>query len=114
MQKISNERFDHLYLRELSSRLQKHLLIEVKEFSDCKNASEKLAKKGFVISAHTLARFFGVLKGGHRPYNTTLDLMCKFTGIDSYTAFCKDVKQKTEHANQQAQKTIYLKKVLGY
>jgi hypothetical protein len=98
MQKISNERFDYLYLRELSSRLQKHLLIEVKEFSDCKNASEKLAKKGFVISAHTLARFFGVLKSNHRPYNTTLDLMCKFTGIDSYTAFCKDVKQKTEHA----------------
>lgn len=98
MQKISNERFDHLYLRELSSRLQKHLLIEVKEFNDCKLASEKLLKSGFVISAHTLARFFGVLKSGHRPYTTTLNLMCQFIGTDSYTDFCNEVKQKTEHA----------------
>lgn len=98
MQKISNERFDHLYLRELSSRLQKHLLIEVKGFNDCKLASEKLLKSGFVISAHTLARFFGILKSNHRPYTSTLNLMCEFIGTDSYTAFCTEVKQKTEHA----------------
>ena len=98
MQKISNERFDHLYLRELSSRLQKDLLIEVKGFNDCKLASEKLLKRGFVISAHTLARFFGILKSNHRPYTSTLNLMCEFIGTDSYTAFCNEVKQKTEHA----------------
>jgi hypothetical protein len=98
MQKISNERFDHLYLRELCSRLQKHLLIEVKEFNDCKLASEKLLKSGFVISAHTLARFFGILKSNHRPYTSTLNLMCQYIGADSFAAFCNEVKQKTEHA----------------
>ncbi len=98
MRKICNEQFEHLYLRELSSRLQRHLLIDVKDFNDCKNASEKLRNQGLVISAHTLARFFGILKNNHNQYTSTLNLMCKFIGLDSYAIFCKDIKQRTENA----------------
>ena len=63
MQKITNESYDTLFVRELAKRLQQKTGIEVKEFADCKLISDRMNLNGFHVSGHTIARFLGILKG---------------------------------------------------
>ena len=60
MQKITNESYDTLFVRELAKRLQQKTGIEVKEFADCKLISDRMNLNGFHVSGHTIARFLGI------------------------------------------------------
>ena len=90
--------YDSFYVRELKKRLERDTSISVTEFQDCKQLSSLLNSKGFDISAHTFARLFGILKIEHRPYTSTLNILCEFLGYNSYAAFCAQKSQEIEQA----------------
>lgn len=96
MMEFSRELNEQLFLRELSMRIQNKAEIHAENFSDCTLISIKLAHSGIQISAHTLARFFGLLKEKHRPYNSTLDLLCTYIDFGSFKDFCKQTRLRLE------------------
>jgi hypothetical protein len=99
MRKTSIEQqLDQLYYQELKFALEVHFQFQVNTFTDCKILSQKLAQKKVHVSAHTLARMFGIFKTKLKPYTATLNLICRFLKYDSFAAFCKIVNQETEHS----------------
>ena len=98
MQKITNESYDTLFVRELAKRLQQKTGIEVKEFADCKLISDRMNLKGFHVSAHTIARFLGILKANHRPYTSTLNLFCHYLEFETYADFCRTIQNELDTA----------------
>ena len=86
------------FLRELRQKIQEKTTISFSEFYDCKRLADKLAEEGIIISAHTIARFFGILKSNHRPYTSTLNLLVNFIGFHSFNEFKINVKQQLEYA----------------
>ncbi len=89
---------DAFYIRELKIRLEASASLNVKEFTDCKEMSAILFQNGIAISAHTFARIFGLIKSNHRPYTSTLNLICVYLGYDSFNAFCRKIKNEINHA----------------
>ena len=98
MPKTTDKQHDNLFLQELSKKLQVHLKVEVREFKDCRAISLKMARAGCDVSAHTFARFFGLMPSKNRPYTYTLDVICQFIGFDSYAAFCQYVQSNTQNS----------------
>lgn len=98
MQKITNESYDTLFVRELAKRLQQKTGIDVKEFADCKLISDKMNLNGFHVSAHTIARFLGILKANHRPYTSTLNLFCHYLEFETYADFCRTIQNELDTA----------------
>jgi hypothetical protein len=98
MQKNEQPLHDTFYIRELKKRLEIISTITVKEFNDCKNLSNLLYEKGIAISAHTFARFFCLLKETHRPYTSTLNLLCEYIGYRSYNDFCLNFENEINQA----------------
>lgn len=89
---------DDFYQKELQKAICRKVESQIIEFKECKNLSIKFSEFGTPISAHTLARFFGVIESEHRPYHSTLDLLCKFIGFDSYSKFRLSISDKLEYA----------------
>ncbi|MEN9998771.1 MAG: hypothetical protein RI922_1761 [Bacteroidota bacterium] len=98
MQTIEQSLHDTFYIRELKKRLESASKIEIKEFSDCKQLSFEFNSNGLAVSAHTFARFFGLLKNSHRPYTSTLNLICEYLGFNSYNDFCITIKSEINQA----------------
>jgi hypothetical protein len=89
---------DSNYIRELKKQLENASNLSILEFNDCKQLSALLNEKGLAVSAHTFARLFGVLKENHRPYTSTLNLICEFLGYASYSLFCAEIRNNMEYA----------------
>ena len=89
---------DNFYQAELRKAICSNVKNEIVEFNACRNLSIKLSEFGTPISAHTLARFFGVIAAEHRPYVATLDLLCRFIGYESYAQFCLAISETMEYA----------------
>lgn len=89
---------DAFYLRELKKQLEKKSGISIQEFNDCKTLSDFFIQQGLAISAHTFARFYGLLKENHRPYTSTLNLICLYLGFESYSNFCATIKDELTYA----------------
>ena len=98
MQLVTQSLNDTFYIRELKKRLEIISTITVKEFNDCKNLSNLLNEKGIAISAHTIARFYCLLKETHRPYTSTLNLLCEYIGYRSYNDFCLNYENEINQA----------------
>ena len=98
MQTVEKSLHDTFYFRELKIRLEIVSKIEIKEFNDCKQLSFLFHKMKLAISAHTFARFFGILKENHRPYTSTLNLISEFLGFRSYNDFCITIKNEINQA----------------
>lgn len=98
MQSAEQHLSDAFYIRELKARLEKTAALTIKEFSDCKDLSHIFSEQGIAISAHTFARLFGLLKSNHRPYTSTLNLICAFLGFDSFNAFCSIIANEVKDA----------------
>jgi hypothetical protein len=98
MQSAEQNLSETFYIRELKTRLEARTSLTIKEFSDCKKMSAILFQNGIAISAHTFARFFGLIKSNHRPYTTTLNLICIYLGFDSFNAFCRNIKNEFNDA----------------
>jgi len=94
---------DMLAIRELASRIQSTSGVLVASFSDCKRLEVQLNQSGIMISAHTLARFFGVLQSSHKPYAATLNLLASYIGYPSYQHFKRTINDHyqclLEHPN---------------
>ena len=98
MQKITQESYDTFFVRELAKCVQQKAGIDVKEFADCKLISDKMNTNGFHVSAHTIARFLGILKTNHRPYTSTLNLFCHYLEFETYADFCKTIQNELDTA----------------
>lgn len=83
--------------RELANQIQSTSGILVAVFNDCKRLEDQLARSGFMLSAHTLARFFGVLKSPHKPYTATLNLLAEYVGYASYQHFKRAFREQSKY-----------------
>jgi hypothetical protein len=87
---------DDFYLHELRKAIRTKVESQMIEFKECRKLSYTLSEFGTPVSAHTIARFFGILGVENRPYSSTLDLLCQFIGYDSYSKFCTAIRQNFE------------------
>lgn len=89
---------DAFYLRELLRQIEAKVKFKFVSFNDCKEFARILKQKEIYISAHTVARVFGVLKSTHHPYTNTLNLLANYLGFDTYSKFAKDIENEAHYA----------------
>ena len=82
---------EEFFIKQLKNEIVRKVGFTINEFQDCKSLSDELAQLKITISAHTVARFFGLLKEEHRPYTSTLNLFSNYLGLDSFQHFKKRV-----------------------
>ncbi len=82
---------EEFFIAELKKKIEEKAGFTINEFQDCKSLSETLKQLKIAVSAHTLARFFGLMKDDHRPYTSTLNLLANFLDFDSFHHFKKEV-----------------------
>jgi hypothetical protein len=83
------EGFEFNHLAVLKQRLEEETGIRLFDFKDCTQLSLLLSREKIIVSAHTIARTFGILKKHHIPYRSTLNLMVSFLGFSTYEQFCQ-------------------------
>ncbi len=84
-----------LYYKELQRDLIIKSTFSMHSFHDCERLSVRMSEEGFAISAHTLARFFGILPP-RRTYPSTLNLMCRFLGFEDFGSFVEIKRHSIE------------------
>jgi hypothetical protein len=89
---------EHFYIEQLKKKLEEKIGFKVLEFQDCRKFSELLNNEKITVSAHTLARFYGILKEAHRPYTSTLNLLADFSGYQSFANFCSQIRRSDANA----------------
>jgi hypothetical protein len=77
-------------LRNLQRKLEMKTYLQLSQFNDCKLLSDRFEQEGIRISPLTISRCFGITRSPHRPYVSTLDLMCKYLGYASFNHFSKE------------------------
>jgi len=75
------------YIEQLKEKLEGKIGFKILRFYDCRVFSELLEKEKIIISPHTLARFYGLLKKGHKPYVSTMNMLAEFLGHESFAVF---------------------------
>ena len=78
---------ESFYIGQFKRKLEVKIGFQILQFHDCRVFSAILAKEKITVSAHTLARFFGLMKENHRPYTSTLNLLSDFLGFGSFAFF---------------------------
>lgn len=86
------------YIEQLKKKLEKKIGFQILQFHDCRVLSDCLANEKITVSAHTLARFFGLMKANHRPYTSTLNLLSDFLGFGSFAFFCNDIAKSNAYS----------------
>jgi hypothetical protein len=86
------------YIEQLKRKLEGKIGFQILQFHDCRVFSALLTKEKITVSAHTLARFFGLMKENHRPYTSTLDLLSDFLGFESFAFFCNDIAKSNAYS----------------
>ncbi len=79
------------YIGQFKRKLEGKIGFRILQFHDCRVFSALLAKEKITVSAHTLARFFGLMKENHRPYTSTLNLLSDYLGSESFAFFCNEI-----------------------
>ena len=82
---------ENFFVAELKKKIEEKVGFTIYEFQDCKSLSATLTQLKLAVSAHTLARFFGLMKNDHRPYTSTLNLLANFLDFDYFHHFKNDV-----------------------
>jgi hypothetical protein len=59
-------------------------------YHDCKKVTLRLKQDKISISPLTIARIFNLVNDTKRPYHSTLDLLTRFLGYESFSSFCID------------------------
>jgi hypothetical protein len=75
------------YIEQLKEKLEGKIGFKILRFYDCRVFSELLEKEKIIVSPHTLARFYGLLKRGHKPYVSTMNMLAEFLGHESFAVF---------------------------
>jgi len=60
----------------------------IETISDARWLAGRMNSQKLLISAHTLARIWGIIKPFHNPYKATLDTLAVFTGYRHWDDFC--------------------------
>lgn len=60
---------------------------KITTFSCCQRLEYLMKLKGFYISAHTLARFWGIICSKGRFYASTLEALSQYAGYQDYSSF---------------------------
>lgn len=81
------------YIDQLKRKLEEKIGFQILQFHDCRVLSESLTKEKITVSAHTLARFFGLMKANHRPYTSTLNILADYLGFGSFAFFCNEISK---------------------
>ncbi len=77
------------YLSILKRRIEEKSGIRIYEFNQCRDLSAVFSKVKINISAHTIGRFYGIMKKNHKPYLSTLNLMANYLDYHSFDTFCQ-------------------------
>jgi hypothetical protein len=85
------------YIPFLRENIKKQSGIPMNRFSDSYLLSELLEHRGIILSAHTIARFFGILKE-RKVYPSTLKLFCNYLGFDNFQEFIEYTQLKHERS----------------
>jgi hypothetical protein len=85
------------YIPFLRENIKKQSGIPMTRFSDSYLLSELLENRGIILSAHTIARFFGLLKE-RKVYPSTLKLFCNYIGFDNFQEFIEHMQLKHERS----------------
>lgn len=72
---------------QLRAAVEAKLGLKVVTFSDCQLLESKMADCGAFLSAHTLARFWGLLKPVKRIYTSSILQIVKYLGYESLDAY---------------------------
>jgi hypothetical protein len=89
---------EDLVLQELKRQVEKRSGIYLQCFSDCKRLSEQINLEGVSVSALTLSRCFSISKSAHRPFVSTLNLLCVYLGYRSFNHFCSETNDLVKYA----------------
>lgn len=87
MFKQQQEKFyQSIFYRTLCDKIIETSGLSVSNFKECENLALEMEKKGYTISSHTLARFFGILPF-RKTYPATLDILVNYVGYSSFSHY---------------------------
>jgi hypothetical protein len=86
---IKNE-FYTKHIGTLKKKIELKLGFAVLSYHDCKKVTLRLKQDKISISPLTIARIFNLVNDTKRPYHSTLDLLTRFLGYESFSSFCID------------------------
>jgi hypothetical protein len=93
MFKQQQEKFyQSVFYRSLCDKIIETSGLSVSNFKECENLAREMEGKGYTISSHTLARFFGILPF-RKTYPATLDILVNYVG---YSSFSHYIEQETQ------------------
>ena len=78
--------YQSIFYRTLCDKISETWGKSVSNFKECESLAAEMATKGFTISSHTLARFFGLLPF-RKTYPATLDILVNYVGYSSFTHY---------------------------
>ena len=91
-------RANYLYteysLTSLKDKVQEKAGIKVSAMRNCNDIAKILATANLNLSAHTIARFFSVLKNGTMPSLHTLNQLTLYVGYDGWDNFHNTISSK--------------------
>ncbi len=76
------------YIISICSQIENKLGFKIKNISSAQKFSETLESKKLHISAHTIARLFGVIKPFRKPYTETLVILSNYLNFKDWEDFC--------------------------
>jgi hypothetical protein len=86
------------FLKNLLILIEHTEKFKILSFSDSKRLANLFSKKKLYISAHTIARLYGVIKPHRKPYKETLNILAQFSGYlnwdDYYSHQIAQLSQK--------------------
>jgi hypothetical protein len=90
-------RTDTKFFVELRGRIVISAGFHITTKKDCRVLSEMIrANTGSILSEATLYRFFLLKGGNHKFYQSTLSIMARFVGFNSWDNFCKESLQNQD------------------
>jgi len=85
--KVLNE-FDNSSFDVLRNEIHETLGKKIKTAGDCLRLSMDISNKiSITVNSNTLRRFFGLVKTDYSPSSTTLDILSKYCGFNSFDEF---------------------------
>lgn len=91
---------DEILINELRGAIEKASGIQIKDTSSCRKLEIWLSNRNSFVSYSTLIRFFGLSKKSYVTHNSTIDLLCRSVGFDSYKTFIDSLTKAREREQE--------------
>ena len=76
------------YIISICTQIEIKLGFKIKNIGAAQRFTEILETEKLNISAHTIARLFGVIKPFRKPYTETLDILSNYINFKNWEDFC--------------------------